>query len=203
MKITKEPFGALKDGTPITRYTMENEKGMRVSVINYGGAIQQILVPDRNGDPVDVVLGYDDIAGYEAGTSCFGAFVGRYANRIKDAAFELNGRRYQLEKNDGENHLHGTFIRTVFDIREQEDGLRLSHTFPDGEEGYPGSLQVVAFYRLMEYNCHPPVPPIRLQLFMIPFSVCSSHSFVGCSVRTALYPESSKYGSRALGSCII
>jgi aldose 1-epimerase len=102
---------------------------------------------------VDVVLGYDDIAGYEAGTSCFGAFVGRYANRIKDAAFELNGRRYQLEKNDGENHLHGTFIRTVFDIREQEDGLRLSHTFPDGEEGYPGSLQVVAFYRLMEYNC--------------------------------------------------
>ena len=153
MKITKEPFGALKDGTPITRYTMENEKGMRLSVINYGGAIQQILVPDRNGDPVDVVLGYDDIAGYEAGTSCFGAFVGRYANRIKDAAFELNGRRYQLEKNDGENHLHGTFIRTVFDIREQEDGLRLSHTFPDGEEGYPGSLQVVAFYRLMEYNC--------------------------------------------------
>ena len=152
MKLTKEPFGTLKDGTPITRWTMENDFGMKVSVLNYGGIIQRILVPDKNKNSVDVALGYDDITGYEAGTSYIGAFVGRYANRLKGAAFELNGKTYQLEKNDGENHLHGSFCRTVFDVQELEDGLLLTHTFPDGEEGYPGNLTVKAYYRLSIVN---------------------------------------------------
>ena len=152
MKITKEPFGKLKDGTEVTRWNMESAQGMLVSVLNYGGIIQRIVVKDRDGNPVDVVLGYDDAAGYEAGTCYLGAFVGRYANRIKGAAFELNGKTYQLEKNDGENHLHGTFCRTMFDVKEVEDGLELFHIFPDGEEGYPGDLAVKACYRLFDYN---------------------------------------------------
>ncbi|MBO4288705.1 MAG: galactose-1-epimerase, partial [Lachnospiraceae bacterium] len=148
MKITKEPFGTLKDGTAVTRYTMENEHGMKVSVLDYGATVQSILVPNEQGGFTDVALGYDDAAGYEAGSSFLGAFVGRYANRLKGAAFELNGRTYQLEKNDGNNHLHGTFCRTFFDVTELEDGLLFTHTIPDGEEGYPGTLTVKAYYRM-------------------------------------------------------
>ena len=152
MKITKEPFGTLKDGTAVTRYTMENEHGMKVSVLDYGATVQSILVPNEQGGFTDVALGYDDAAGYEAGSSFLGAFVGRYANRLKGAAFTLNGRTYQLEKNDGNNHLHGTFCRTLFDVKELEDGLLFTHTFPDGEEGYPGTLTVKAYYRMPFFN---------------------------------------------------
>ena len=152
MKITKEPFGTLKDGTAVTRYTMTNENSMAVSVLDYGGTIQSILVSDEKGGGIDTALGYDSAEGYEAGSSFLGSFVGRYANRLKGAAFELNGRTYQLEKNDGENHLHGTFCRTMFHVEEQGDGLLLSHVFPDGEEGYPGTLTVRAYYRLTEDN---------------------------------------------------
>ena len=152
MKMISEPFGTTKDGAAVIRYTMENAQGMTVSVLNLGGIVQRILVPDQTGRPVDVALGYDDYAGYEAGSSFCGAMVGRYANRIKGAAFTLNGTRYELEKNDGENHLHGTFSRTLFDVTEQADGLTLSHTFPDGEEGYPGTLTVRTVYRLTDDN---------------------------------------------------
>lgn len=152
MRIIREMFGQTKEGAAVTRYTMENDAGMAVSVLNWGGVVQRILVPDAQGRPVDVALGYDDWAGCQAGSSCCGAFVGRYANRIKGAAFELNGRRYVLDKNDGENHLHGTFGQTVFDVTADDDGLLLSHTFPDGEEGYPGTLKVTARYRLTQEN---------------------------------------------------
>ena len=89
---------------------------MRVGVIEYGCAVTHIFVPDKTGGLRDVVLGYENLAGYEAGTASLGALVGRYANRIEGAAFELDGRRYELEANDGPNHLHGCFGRKVFPV---------------------------------------------------------------------------------------
>ena len=103
--ITSEPFGVTGAGEEVTRWTLRNAAGMEVRILSYGCTVQSIFVPDRKGKPIDVALGYDDLAGYENGTCFFGAFIGRYANRIKHAAFELNGRLYTLEKNDGENLL--------------------------------------------------------------------------------------------------
>lgn len=150
--ITKAPFGVTADGRAVTRYTMKNSGGMTVRVLDYGCVIQSLEVPDRNGAPVDVVLGYDDLAGYEAGTCWFGAFVGRYANRIKGAAFSLNGTTYALHRNDGENHLHGTFERRSFAASEEGEKLVLRYTSPAGEEGYPGALAVTVTYELREDN---------------------------------------------------
>ena len=151
-KITKEPFGRTKDGREVSRWTLTNAAGMTVRVLEYGCTIQSIVVPDRDGNPVDVVLGYDDLAGYEAGSCWFGAFVGRYANRIKGAAFELNGKSYALPQNDGPNHLHGTFERRVFDAAEEDGALVLRYVSPDGEEGYPGTLTVTVTYALTDDN---------------------------------------------------
>ena len=152
IRITSSPFGMTRGGEAVTVWTMENDAGMTVRVLDYGCVIQSVLVPDRIGKPTDVVLGYDDLAGYEAGSCWFGAFVGRYANRIKNAAFVLNGRTYTLPVNDGSNHLHGTFERRVFRGRAEENGLTLRYTSPDGEEGYPGELQVTVRYTLSEDN---------------------------------------------------
>ena len=152
IRITSEPFGSTKEGRAVARWTMENDAGMAVRVLTYGCTIQSIVVPDRNGNPVDVVLGYDDLAGYEAGSCWFGAFVGRYANRIKNAAFTLNGKEYSLPKNDGPNHLHGTFERRVFDAAAEDGALVLRYVSPDGEEGYPGALTVTVTYTLAEDN---------------------------------------------------
>lgn len=152
IRITSEPFGSTKEGRAVARWTMENDAGMTVRVLDYGCTIQSVVVPDRNGDPVDVVLGYDDLAGYEAGSCWFGAFVGRYANRIKNAAFSLNGKTYTLPENDGPNHLHGTFERRVFDAAAEGDTLVLRYVSPDGEEGFPGTLSVVVAYTLTEDN---------------------------------------------------
>ena len=151
-KITSAPFGALRDGTAVTCWTLENGRGMTVRVLDYGCTIRSVLVPDRDGGTRDVVLGYDDLAGYEAGTCWFGAFVGRYANRIKNAAFSLNGKTYTLSKNDGENHLHGTFERRVFAGGPEDGRLVLRYTSPDGEEGYPGTLDLTVTYGLTEDN---------------------------------------------------
>ena len=150
--IIKEPFGVTADGRTVSVYTMENSAGMTVRVLDYGCTVQSIVVPDREGRPVDVVLGYDGLSGYEAGTCWFGAVVGRYANRIKDAAFTLDGTTYALPKNDGENHLHGTFERRVFDASEEEGALVLRYVSPDGEEGFPGRLRVAVTYTLTDDN---------------------------------------------------
>ena len=152
IRITSEPFGCTKEGRAVTRWTMANDAGMTVRVLAYGGTVQSILVPDRDGNPVDVVLGYDDLPGYEAGGCWFGAFVGRYANRIKGAAFTLNGKEYVLPKNDGPNHLHGTFERRVFDAAAEDGALVLRYVSPDGEEGYPGTLSLTLTYSLTEDN---------------------------------------------------
>lgn len=150
--ITSEAFGCTREGRAVTRWTMENDAGMTVRVLDYGGTIQSIVVPDRDGNPVDVVLGYDDLAGYEAGSCWFGAFIGRYANRIKNAAFSLNGKKYALPKNDGANHLHGTYNYRVFDAAAEGDALVLRYVSPDGEEGFPGTLTVTVTYTLTDDN---------------------------------------------------
>ena len=150
IKITAEPFGLTKDGRPVKVFHMANGKGMAVDVLDYGCTLQRILVPDAEGKIRDVALGYDSLDGYEAGSCFFGAFVGRYANRIKGAHFELNGKNYELPKNDGDNHLHGLFSRQVFDSRILADGLEFTYLSPDGEEGYPGNLKVTVLYRLRD-----------------------------------------------------
>ena len=150
--IRSAPFGVTEDGTKVTAFHLENGNHMAVDILDYGCIIQKILVPDASGELVDVVLGYDTPAGYEAGSLFLGAFVGRYANRIKGAQFKLNGRTYQLEKNDGNNHLHGTFCRRIFESKVEEDTLTLRYESPDGEEGYPGKLRVSVQYRLRQDN---------------------------------------------------
>ena len=150
--ITAAPFGTTAAGESVMRYTMQNAAGMNVSVLDYGCTVQRILVPDRTGKPIDVALGYDDLAGYEAGTSFFGAFIGRCANRIKGARFTLDGREYTLERNDGDNHLHGVYSRKVFASAQEDGALVFRRVSPDGEEGYPGTLQVEVRCRLTEDN---------------------------------------------------
>lgn len=152
MKIRSEPFGMTKAGEPVTRWTLQNRSGMSVGILSYACAVQNIIVPDKNGNPVDVALGYDNPAGYEAGNCYFGAFVGRYANRIKGACFELNGKSFAPEKNDGENHLHGVYCRRVFDGLTDGGSLTFRRVSPDGEEGYPGALTFTVRYTLSEDN---------------------------------------------------
>jgi len=151
-QITSAPFGVTKSGEAVTCWTLRNAAGMEVRILSYGCTVQSILVPDAHGKQIDVALGYDDIAGYEAGSCFFGAFIGRYANRIKGAAFELDGKRYTLSKNDGENHLHGIYCQQVFDGSVEEDALVFRRVSPDGEEGFPGTLTFEVRYRLAEDN---------------------------------------------------
>ena len=150
--ITSKSFGKTSGGESVTSYTMKNDAGMSVSVLNYGCTVQKILVPKANGEQIDVALGYDNLAGYEKGSCFFGAFVGRYANRIKGARFALNGREYSLAKNDGENHLHGVYCSQVFDAEAEGDALVFRRVSPDGEEGYPGTLTYEVIYRLTDDN---------------------------------------------------
>ncbi|MBR1780147.1 MAG: galactose mutarotase, partial [Oscillospiraceae bacterium] len=150
--ITSEPFGITRNGEAVQRYTLTNDRGMQVQLLSFGCAIQRIVVPKADGTAVDVALGYDDLAGYEAGSSCFGAFVGRYANRIKGARFELNGAVYQLPPNDGPNHLHGVLKEQVFDGTIEDGGVTFRKVSPDGEEGFPGNLTLEVRYTLSEDN---------------------------------------------------
>ena len=131
-----------------------NGNGMGLTVLDYGCTIQSIIVPDRNGELIDVVLGYDDIESYENGSCYYGATLGRYANRIGGGRFILAGKEYQLEKNseNGHNHIHGIFAKRVFDTAADNGDLILRRFSPDMEEGYPGNLSLEIRYRLGEDN---------------------------------------------------
>ncbi|GAA2449671.1 aldose epimerase family protein [Streptomyces glaucus] len=148
-----ELFGTLSDGTPVHRWTLERA-GVRVRVLSYGGIVQSVEVPDRDGRRADVVLGFTDLAGYLTHPEpYFGALVGRYANRIARGRFALDGRTYALARNNGPNSLHGGergFDKRVWDVAEVEHGVRLTRVSPDGEEGFPGRLEVAATYTLDE-----------------------------------------------------
>ncbi len=159
MKVTAKPFGKTTDGQEITLYTMKNSQGMEVSVTNLGACIVSILVPDRDGVLADVVLGYEDAAGYEVNKPHFGGFIGRVGNRIGDATFTLDGVQYELEKNNGRNSLHGGlkgYEKYVYEaeISEEEDEgmVEFSRLSPHMEQGFPGNLDVSCSYTLTEEN---------------------------------------------------
>ena len=155
-QIRSKPFGVTKQGANVTEYILSNPGGLTVSVLDYGCIIKNIIVPAKNG-PVDVVLGHDTMADYEddftsSGSTCCGAFVGRYANRIENAVFSVGGKTYQLEANNGPNHLHGCFSRKLYRVKAFGDTLLMEAESPDGEDGFPGNLKLAVRYTLTEDN---------------------------------------------------
>ncbi|MER5845747.1 aldose epimerase family protein [Streptomyces sp. NPDC002012] len=148
-----EEFGTLADGAVVHRWTLERD-GTRVRVLTYGGIVQSVEVPGRDGVRADVALALPDLAGYETYSGpYFGALVGRYANRIGGACFELDGQTHRVTRNEGRNHVHGGargFDKRVWQAREVADGVRLSLVSEGGEEGFPGRLAVSATYTLDE-----------------------------------------------------
>lgn len=157
-KPVKELFGKLADGTKVYRWSLENG-GTRLKVISYGGIVQSLEIPDRHGRYANVSLGYDNLASYVAGTTFFGATIGRYGNRIAKGRFTLDGTAYQLSVNDGVNSLHGGakgFNTKVWDIEGftsgSDVGLRLYYTSVNGEMGYPGTLKVKVTYTLTKHG---------------------------------------------------
>ncbi|WP_160724318.1 aldose epimerase family protein [Bacillus sp. USDA818B3_A] len=158
MKIVNRVVGNYQ-GEPVREYTLSNETGMTVSCLDYGCVITKILVPDRHGNVENVVLGFDEFEDYLDLSPYFGAVVGRVAGRIKDARFELNGKEYQLAKNNDPNHLHGGnkgFDSVVWkaDVIEEDEavGVKFHYLSPDGEEGYPGNLNTNVTYLLNNKN---------------------------------------------------
>ena len=158
-RTSTEPFGTTPEGEQVYLYTLRNARGMTVRVTNYGGIILSIAVPDREGVVEDVTLGFDALAPYLEGTPYLGALVGRYANRIANATFSLDGETYALAANNGRNHLHGGlkgFDKVVWnaDPFETTDaaGLVLTRRSADMEEGYPGNLDLRVTYTLTDEN---------------------------------------------------
>lgn len=158
-KVGKETFGQTEKGTPVDLYTLTNANGMEVQITNYGGIVTSLKVPGREGQLEDVVLGFNSLDKYLKGHPYFGAIVGRYANRIGNGEFSLDGTTYTLARNDGPNHLHGGqqgFDKVVWDAEKGvgDNGayLKLSYLSSDGEEGYPGNLSVTVTYTLTKDN---------------------------------------------------
>jgi aldose 1-epimerase len=163
MKITPAPFGK-HDGRDVTVFTLENDSGMTAKITDYGGTVTSITIPDRDGQRSDIVCGFDTLDGYfsdayKANSPYFGCLVGRYAGRIKDGTFAVDGTDYQVATNDGPNHLHGGIVgfdKQIWDaVASQESDacvLTLSLTSVDGDEGYPGTLKVTVEYRVTQAN---------------------------------------------------
>jgi aldose 1-epimerase len=157
--ITKDPFGNTSNGISVELYTLTNTLGIEARIITYGGTVVSLNVPDRNDRFGDIVLGFDSIGDYEEYSRYFGALIGRYANRIAKGRFSLNGKEYTLAVNNGENHLHGGvkgFDKVVWTgrpfIDESGANLELSYFSRDGEESYPGDLNLTVIYTLTESN---------------------------------------------------
>ena len=159
MTIKIARFGQTSDGYMIDIYTLTNKQGMEALITNYGATLVSLKTPDRYGKLVDVTLGYESLKAYERDKAYFGCIVGRYANRIAGGKFTLHGKRYQLVKNEGDNHLHGGargFNKVIWQVKNLIDGVGpsviLTYLSPDGEEGYPGNLVVNVTYGLTEEN---------------------------------------------------
>lgn len=157
--VLAQPFDTTETGRLVKLYTLTNANGVELRAMNYGGIILSLRVPDRDGTFDDVVLGYETLAAYVDESPYFGAIVGRYANRIAGGRFTLNGKTYDLATNNGPNHLHGGtvgFDQRVWAARpfvdEHGAGIELSYTSPDGEEGYPGTLDTTVRYTLTDDN---------------------------------------------------
>ena len=148
----KKPFGVTKNGEQVTAYTLSNG-AMSAVILDYGCIIQALYAPDKNGNLVDVVLGYDTVKAYEDNDGYLGAAIGRVGNRIAKGKFTLNGKDYTLAVNNGPNHLHGGLVgfdSVIWNAQVTDDALIFTRTSPDGEEGYPGNLAVTITYRLTE-----------------------------------------------------
>ena len=157
MTVEKKLFGKMPNGDQVSIYTLTNANKMQVSLLNYGGTVKDILVPDRNGKFANVSLGFNTVEEYMEKSPYFGCITGRYANRIKDGQFTLDGKSYQLAKNNGPNHLHGGelgFDKRIWDakISDVGTGIVFTRTSPDGEEGYPGNLRCTVTYTLTDEN---------------------------------------------------
>ena len=159
MSVKKAVFGAFADGRVMHSYTMTNSAGMKAAVSDYGADLLELWVPDKDGKLRDVVLGFSNAADYEENGPAFGAVVGRHANRIAGAAFTLNGKEYRLEANNGANNLHskpGSYFQRFWEVEagENENGsyVACSLVSPDGDQQYPGTLQVTVTYTLTEDN---------------------------------------------------
>ncbi len=157
--VQKAAFGATKEGAAVEIYTLTNRNGMTARVMTYGATLTELLVPDKAGTAANVVLGFDAIEPYLAGVPYFGSTVGRVGNRIAKGAFTLNGKTYKLATNNGPNHLHGGikgFDKVVWkaEVVSSSDGQAVKFTYrsPDGEEGYPGTLDAAVVYTLTEAN---------------------------------------------------
>lgn len=155
--VQKSSFGKLADGTEIEQYTLKNGKGTVAKIITYGATLTELWVPDKNGQSADVVLGFDNLKQYEGQHPYFGATVGRYANRIAKGKFMLDGKEYSLAINNGPNSLHGGkvgFSRKVWKAEPVKESsgpaVRFSYLSKDGEENYPGNLQVTVTYALTD-----------------------------------------------------
>jgi len=156
----RSAFGALPDGTTIEKYTLRNSHGMQATILTYGGILQSLLVPDKHGKLADVVLGFDDVHGYQSNpTVYFGATIGRYGNRLADGRFSLDGKTYQVPTNDGPNALHGGtqgFDKHVWKAEPSKTGdsvgVTLSYVSADGEMGFPGTMNTQVTYSLNDQN---------------------------------------------------
>jgi len=155
--VETKPFGT-QGGRPVTLYTLTNSHGVEIKAMNYGGIILSIKVPDRKGQLGDIVLGHETLEGYIPNPPYLGAIVGRYANRIAGGTFTLDGKVYNLPKNDGPNTLHGgvekTFNRVVWDgeVLKGKTGVAFTYLSKDGEEGFPGNVKVKVTYTLTDAN---------------------------------------------------
>jgi len=157
--VTRAAWGKMPDGTGVDIYTLANANGVEIKAITYGGIIQSLRVPDRAGRFDDIVLGFDSLEGYLADHPFFGAIIGRYGNRIGKAQFTLDGQTYKLAANNGPNHLHGGvkgFDKVLWKAEGTKSdagpGVTFTRTSPDGEEGYPGNLNVRVTYTLTDSN---------------------------------------------------
>jgi aldose 1-epimerase len=156
MGISVDSFGQLQDGREVHLFTLSNDNGMEVNIMNFGGIITSLKVPDQDGVSDNIVLGFDNLEDYLSGHPYFGALIGRYGNRIANGSFEIDGTEYQLARNDGNHHLHGGeigFDKVLWNADITDEGsLKLTYLSEDGEEGYPGNLEVTVIYTLTDDN---------------------------------------------------
>lgn len=154
--IEKRSFGNTKKGEEVFLYSLENKNGMKAEVSNFGAVLVNLYVPDNKGNKADVVLGFDDVTGYENNPSFFGAVIAPSANRIQNAVFELNGEIYQLKKNNGKNNLHSDeekgAHKKVWSVIENPDSVTFILKMEDGELGFPGNKEIKVIYSLNEDN---------------------------------------------------
>ena len=151
-KVTKQPAGTA-DGKPVDLYTLQDGK-LTVRILTYGGIVQSIEAPDRNGKSTDIVQGFNGLDGYvtTGNKPYMGAIIGRYANRLAGGSFKLDGKTYSVPKNDGDNALHGGingFNKKVWTAKEIKDGIELTYVSPAGQEGFPGTLTTTVRYTLV------------------------------------------------------